>query len=425
MATHIADRCDFKTGDCIDSKYVVLESLGEGSFGKVYKVNCNNAEYALKMLRLWEVPPEIRESLMDRFEMEFHTGRIDCEYLVQSIDYGTVKGNPYIVMEYCPGGDLVKLIGRNSHRINTICRDILLGLKALHSKGKVHRDLKPENVLFKENGSAALTDFGIAGDRNKRMTERNIFGKPHQIFGTYAYMPPEQVNRVRGEATVLPTTDIFSFGVLTYQLLTGELPFGSLTNHNELAEYQKRGKNGEWNRRLLSDINNGKEWINLIEGCLKPSFKERFQTIDEVLAHLPGLDIKHHGKNEDSLVHISSNNYRLRIMHGDQYGMIYELSIFIKYGKRVITMGRDINNILTIMEKNSTYISRHHCSIEANEAGDKWILRDGQWNRDERKWICSSNGTFINSTQVSSDGLLLKTGDIISIGDVKILFEKY
>lgn len=74
------------------------------------------------------------------------------------------------------------------------------------------------------------------------MTERNIFGKPNQIFGTYAYMPPEQVNRARGEATVLPTTDIFSFGVLAFQLLTGSLPFGELTNHNELAMYQKRGK---------------------------------------------------------------------------------------------------------------------------------------------------------------------------------------
>ena len=59
--------------------------------------------------------------------------------------------------------------------------------------------------------------------------------------------PPEQVNRMRGEATVLPTTDIFSFGVLAFQLLTGSLPFGELTSHNELALYQKRGKDGDDN----------------------------------------------------------------------------------------------------------------------------------------------------------------------------------
>ncbi len=87
-----------------------------------------------------------------------------------------------------------------------------------------------------------LTDFGIAGDRNKRMTERNIFGKPNQIFGTYAYMPPEQVNRIQGEATVLPTTDIFSFGVLAFQLLTGSFPFGGLSSHNEWPYTRNVGK---------------------------------------------------------------------------------------------------------------------------------------------------------------------------------------
>lgn len=107
-----------------------------------------------------------------------------------------------------------------------IAHQVLYGLRALHQCGKVHRDLKPENVLLNKSGTAVLTDFGISGDRNKRMTERNILGKPRQIFGTYAYMPPEQVKRNRGDATVLPTTDIFSFGVMMYQLLTGgNLPF--------------------------------------------------------------------------------------------------------------------------------------------------------------------------------------------------------
>jgi serine/threonine protein kinase len=131
--------------------------------------------------------------------------------------------------------------------------------------------------LFKQNGKAALTDFGISGDRTHRMTQRNIFGKPNQIFGTYAYMPPEQVTRARGGATVLPTTDIFSFGVLVFQLLTGQLPFGTLESHNDLAEYQKRGKDGIWNRGLLQNVPNGQQWTRMIEGCLTPDFKERLQ----------------------------------------------------------------------------------------------------------------------------------------------------
>ena len=166
-------------------------------------------------------------------------------------------------------------------------REILCGLNDLHKSGKVHRDLKPENVLIKEDGTAALTDFGISGDRNKRMTERNILGRPQQIFGTYAYMPPEQVNRLRGDATVLPTTDIFSFGVMMYQLLTGKLPFGELNDHNDLVSYQRNGKNGNWDRRLLERTENGAVWQKVIEGCLIPDFKQRMQSATVVLNQMP------------------------------------------------------------------------------------------------------------------------------------------
>ena len=112
MTNQSVDRCDYNVGEYIDNRYRVSKTLGEGSFGKVYRVTDNaGKDYALKLLRLWEVPPEIRKPLTDRFEMEFKTGQIDCEYLVSSIDYGTVGGNPYIVMEYCPGGDLTPYLG--------------------------------------------------------------------------------------------------------------------------------------------------------------------------------------------------------------------------------------------------------------------------------------------------------------------------
>ena len=382
MNNRTVDRCDYNVGEYINNRYRVSQTLGEGSFGKVYRVTDSaSKDYALKLLRLWEVPPEIRKPLMERFEMEFKTGQIDCDYLVRSLDYGTVGGNPYIVMEYCSGGDLTPYLGSGSSKIPLICQQILIGLHALHTRGKVHRDLKPENVLFKSNGIAALTDFGIAGDRNKRMTERNIFGKPNQIFGTYAYMPPEQVNRMRGEATVLPTTDIFSFGVLAFQLLTGSLPFGELSSHNELALYQKRGKNGDWNRQKLTQLKHREQWQQLFAG--------------------------------------------IRIMQGEEYGKIYQLSELIKYGNRILTIGRERDNLLHITEQQSAYISRHHCTIETNPATDKWIIRDGQWQKELKLWQESSNGTYVNSTQVTKQGHILKIGDIISIGDVKMRFENY
>jgi serine/threonine protein kinase len=424
----VVDRCDFRPGDIIDSRYSVRKSLGEGSFGAVYLVDDRSGgNYALKLLRLWEVPGEIRQPLMERFEMEFKTGQIDCDNLVRSLAYGTVGGNPYIVMEFCPGGDLEPYLGKHDARIPRICQDILIGLNALHDRGKVHRDLKPENVLFKQNGKAALTDFGISGDRTHRMTQRNIFGKPNQIFGTYAYMPPEQAMRARGGATVLPTTDIFSFGVLLYQLLTGALPFGTLESHNDLAEYQKRGKDGLWNRNALYNVPNGRQWEKVIDGCLKPDFKQRLQSVQDVLRLLPqqASNIQPVSMPRSYTPPTQARGFQLRILQGEEYGKIYNLTQMASTGRRILTIGRQQGNSIYVKSDFSDYISRFHCTIEMGANMGQWVIRDGQWRHDSRQWINSSNGTYVNTKPVTQNGFFLKTGDIITLGDVTMRFENY
>ena len=290
----VPERYDCKVGDLIGGRYRVESILGQGSFGYVYKVSDLSGQvWALKLLRLWEVPSTIRQPLIERFDMEYRTGRISSRNLVHSADSGFLKGNPFIVMEFCDGGDLTKYIGQPDAPLSRYAMEILNGLNDLHINGKVHRDLKPENVLIKHDGTAVLTDFGISGDRNKRMTERNIFGKPYQIFGTYAYMPPEQVNRARGNSTVLPTTDLFSFGVLIYQMVTGVLPFGPLEDENDLVRYQRRGKAGEWDRSKLLSAPNGSKWEKLISRCLVPDFKERIQSAREAMALVPQYGPQH------------------------------------------------------------------------------------------------------------------------------------
>jgi serine/threonine protein kinase len=293
----------------------------------------------------------------------------------------------------------------------------------------VHRDLKPENVLFKQNGKAALTDFGISGDRTHRMTQRNIFGKPNQIFGTYAYMPPEQVTRARGGATVLPTTDIFSFGVLVFQLLTGQLPFGSLESHNDLAEYQKRGKDGIWNRGLLQNVPNGQQWTRLIEGCLTPDFKLRLQSVQDVLRLLP----QQAGSNYREPVRMvqsyspqqQTHGFQLRILQGEEYGKTYNLSQIVDAGRRILTIGRQPGNAITIKSDFSDFISRFHCTIERDPSSGQWVIRDGQWRSEHRQWMNSTNGTYVNAKPVTGNGFYLRAGDIIAIGDVTIRFENY
>lgn len=430
MTYQVVDRCDFKPGDVIANRYSVRKTLGEGSFGVVYLVEDGRGnKYALKLMRLWEVPAEIRQPLMDRFEMEFKTGQIDCDNLVRSIANGVVGGNPFIVMEFCPGGDLEPYLGKPDSRTPQICQDILIGLNALHARGKVHRDLKPENVLFKENGKAALTDFGISGDRTHRMTQRNIFGKPNQVFGTYAYMPPEQATRARGGATVLPTTDIFSFGVLVFQLLTGQLPFGSLESHNELAEYQKRGKDGIWNRDLLNNLPNGQQWYRLIDGCLKPDFKERLQTVEEVLRQIPQQAGGYHREPvrmvQSYVPQQVTRGFQLRILQGEEYGKTYNLSQMASTGQRILTVGRQLGNTIKIKSDFSDFISRFHCTMELDTSSRQWVIRDGQWQKESRRWVNSSNGTYVNAKPVPQNGFYLSTGDIIAMGDVTMRFENY
>ncbi|MDR2385344.1 MAG: protein kinase [Tannerella sp.] len=425
----VVQRCDFKTNDRIDNRYIVDTVLGEGSFGKVFKVrHLNGNVYALKLLKLWEIHPDIRDHLIDRFEMEYETGQIESPYLVQSAGYGYVSGNPYIVMEYCPNGDLIRYAdGRMQVDFDIIGRQVLYGLRDLHKCGKVHRDLKPENVLFKEDGTAVLTDFGICGDRNKRMTERNLLGKPTQIFGTYGYMPPEQIKPKRGEATVLPTTDIFSFGVVMYQLITGYLPFGKLDSPNDLATYIRRGREGDWDRTVLNTSTRWKHFRNIIEGCLAPDFKTRIQTIDEVLKLFPGDRPKL--QDPQSFQEEVVNGVLLRIMQGEEYGTVYKLNDMLKDGKRIVTIGRkfpDVFNSISILETNSFYISRRHCTLEWDATSRAWYIRDGQANRTVwGGWEKSGNGTYVNSIAVSTDGIVFRPGDIISMGDVKMRAEGY
>ena len=428
----VANRCSFNCGDTIDNIYDVLSVLGEGNFGIVYLVQIHGGtKYALKLLKLWEVPSEIRSPLVSRFDMEFETGRINSNYLVHSLEHGFVEGNPYIVMEYCPGGDLYKLSSIQHIDVSKVASCILYGLKSLHECGKVHRDLKPENVLQKQNGDFALTDFGISGDRNKRMTELNILGKPTQIFGTYAYMPPEQVNP-RREATVLPTTDIFSFGVMMYQLLTYELPFGELNDERSLIPYLKKGREGNWNRKLLSSTQIGREWVDLVEGCLRPDFHERFQNVDEVLKTVPHLykPIAQEFPEEFFQKHIV-NGLLLRVMQGDDYGTIYKLDdlVFSKQ-KSILTLGRlgvGIKNDIPLREEHSCYISRKHCTLELDYDIGEWIIRDGQFNSGtiSSYWKKSTNGTYVNSSDVGQGGVVIKPGDIISVGDTKLRVEAY
>lgn len=426
-------RCDCREGDSIEGKYFVISELGSGSFGQVFKVkNREGGIAALKLLRLWDVVADIREPLIARFEMEFKTGCIASNNIVHSFDYGFYNGNPYFVMEFCQRGDISKYAGAKDCNFSKYAIDILSGLNDLHINGKVHRDLKPENVLLREDGTAVLTDFGISGDRNRRMTERNIFGRPYQIFGTYAYMAPEQAKRERGNATVLPTTDLFSFGVLMYQLLTGSLPFGPLENENDLAKYLIRSKAGQWDRELLLAMPGGALWNPLISACLKPSWKERVQSARDAMRLVPQMPVSDSKpveiKSVSSVVNEEADHESgtfLKVMFGFDYGHEFDLNKIMSDNKSLVRVGVGPDNDILLTDFDGcNYTSRYHFTIEKCR-NDVWIIRDGQWRTERDMWQRSTNGTWLNSSEVGDLGNPLSNGDIISVGDIKIRFKIY
>ena len=422
------EKCDLEAGDCIAEKYAIEKTLGEGTFGKVFKVKeqKNGKIYALKLFKFWEMIPKEREMLFARFKMEWETGQIDSNYLVKSIDHGILKGNPFIVMEFCPQGDLLQFIHKQKNvDIIKIGKEILFGLNDLHIRGKVHRDLKPENTLIRSDGTAVLTDFGLSGDKNKRITQKDLFGRPAFFAGTVAYMAPEQAKPKNMEVIVLPTMDIFAFGVVIYYLVTYKYPFGELNSHNDLVIYLRNAIEGKWNRALLMESPDGAKFEKVITGCLKSDYKDRLQKVDSVLSLMPpsGDSIPEFEKAPPSI-----NGILLRVMQGEEYGSVYKLNELVKGTCKKITMGRSdfsVHNTLSITENLSSFVSRKHCTLELSP-NKQWYIRDGQWDKSAPNgWKNSKNGTFVNSTEATFDGLPIHTGDIITIGDVKLKVEGY
>lgn len=428
MNNSIAKHCDFRIHDIIDKKYRVERVLGQTTTDCKFKVvDSQGQEYILKLLKLWQMEPRMQQLMTVRSESEINSCCIKSNYLTQIVHRGVVNGNPYLLTKYCQSTDLAHLI--NNPRLDRIriLKHILYGLRDLHKQGKVHCNLTPENILVTAQGDALLTNYIILGDRGKALAEQK---RLHQVNKAFAYMAPERY-RLEKCATVLPTIDLFAFGVIAYQLVTGELPFGRLNTEADWMNYQSRALIGDWKKGTLTRGEENGKWVKLFEACLHPSSQERVQTVDEVLALLPDCTDIYEPVADATPDYQKTvmNGILLRIMQGEEYGKIYRLNEMINGNRRILTVGRQdasIFNVIVIKEATSTYVSRRHCTLELDDETGTWYIRDGQWDKDAKtKWVRSLNGTFLNSQEVNDEGDKITPGDIISIGDVKLRVEGY
>jgi serine/threonine protein kinase/Flp pilus assembly protein TadD len=268
---------ELTTGSTFADRYQIIEELGRGGMGRVYKVMDTkiSEKVALKLLK-----PEIAsdKKTIERFSNELKFARkIRHKNVCQMFDLNEEKGIHYITMEYVPGEDLRSMI-RMSGQLSigtavNIAKQICEGLTEAHKIGVVHRDLKPQNVMIDRDGIARVMDFGIARSiKGKGITGAGV------MIGTPEYMSPEQVEGKE----VDPRSDIYSLGVILYEMATGRVPFEGDTpftigvKHKSEAPKDPR----ELNSHIPEDLS------GLILKCMEKLKDDRYQNPGEVRAEL-------------------------------------------------------------------------------------------------------------------------------------------
>jgi len=305
------------------SHYRIIEKLGEGGMGVVYKAHDTklDRDVALKFL-----PPHLDASPEDiaRFEQEARAiSALNHPYIETIYDVDKANGQKYLVLEYIPGGTLKsKLKQLKSEDKAFSIADVLdygiqlaEGLAHAHRRQIIHRDVKTDNILLSEEGKVKLTDFGLAKLRSSIHKT-----KTGSTLGTVAYMSPEQI---QGEE-VDRRSDIFSLGVVLYELLTSQLPFSG--EYEAAVSYAILNDHPPEIKSLRPQVL--PELEKIVERCLQKEKSKRYQKTEEIINDLYAVQNKLSGSAK-----IHKKTGKLRWIVATTMLLLVSISIYLFYPK--------------------------------------------------------------------------------------------
>lgn len=393
----------FIIGENVGS-YQILEELGRGGMAKVYKAYHPSLDRYVA-IKVMDAAMSGEHDFIERFRREARViARLDNPHIVPVYDFDEHKGQPYLVLKFIDGqtlGERMKSSPLSKMEVLDIVTAVGEGLQYAHKHGILHRDIKPSNVLIAGNGIVHLTDFGLA-----RMVEGNSSLTGDTIVGTPHYISPEQALNAE---SIDERTDIYSFGVMIYEMVTGRVPFEADTAFSVIEDHLYTPPPPP--SSIISDLSLDVEEV-ILKALAKKS-DDRFKKVSDLVkafkqtwtAGATEGTVSFSSSTLDSIPEIPS----LLAENGQSFPLASERMV-IGRNSSTKNIANDVDLTSLDLKK---IISRRHAMVQ--QKNDQFLLYD----------LNSRNGTFVNGKKIPSrEPYALEPGDVVEFGSggVKLVF---